>query len=318
MKTLRTILLLAAVAGGFQAFGQEIFRADGNPLFTHKFTCDPATMVQGDTLWLFTGHDFAGNQRGYNLKDWCVFSTTDMVNWTEYPVPLKVSDFAWDRSGGAYAAHTVSRNGKYYWYISTNGSGIGVAVADRPEGPYRDALGEPLLTREDCFGADHGWVCIDPAVFIDDDGQAWLFWGNRYCYYARLKENMIEIDGEIRRIDFPGFVFEEAPWVHKRQGRYYLTYATGFPEKIAYATADRIEGPYEYQGLLAEVAGNSNTIHPAICEFQGQWYFFYHNGAIQRDGGSFSRSVCVEYLRYNPDGTLQKVGMTSEGINSLF
>jgi beta-xylosidase len=247
------------------------------------------------------------------MKDWLLFSTTDMRNWTEYPVPLKITDFAWAESGDAYAGHVTPRNGKYYWYISTNWSGIGVAVADRPEGPFRDALGKPLLTNEDCFASTHSWACIDPAVFIDDDGQAWLFWGNRECYYAKLKENMIEIEGEIGRIDFPGFQFEEAPWIHKRNGSYYLSYATGFPEKIAYAISDSIEGPWRYGGLLSEVAGNSNTIHSAISEFGGRWFFFYHNGSIQRDGGSFSRSVCVDEMRYNPDGTIERVAMTTEG-----
>lgn len=294
------------------------FKSHGNPIITHKFTADPATMVKGDTLWLYTGHDTAGNQKSYHMKDWCVFSTTDLVNWTEYPTPLKITDFSWDKTGAAYAAHVVERNGKYYWYISTNGSGIGVAVADRPEGPFKDALGKPLLTNADCFGATHSWVCIDPAIFIDDDGQAWIFWGNRICYYAKLKENMIEIDGEIKTIDFPGFSFTEAPWVHKHNNKYYLTYATEFPEKIAYAMADNVEGPYEYKGLLTEIAGNSNTIHPAISEFKGQWYFFYHNGGINTDGGSYSRSVCAEYMQYNSDGSIKKIEMTTEGADREF
>ncbi len=290
------------------------FKSNGNPIITHEYTADPAAFVEGDTLWLYTGHDSAGNQRGYNLKDWRVFSTTDMTNWTEYPVPLKITDFKWDRTGAAYAAHVVKRNGKYYYYISTNGSGIGVAVADRPEGPFKDALGKPLLTNKDCAGARHGWVCIDPAVFIDDDGQAYIFWGNKICYYARLKENMVEIEGEIKRIDFKDFNFTEAPWVHKYKGKYYLTYATGWPEKIGYAMADSIGGPYEYKGILSELAGNSNTTHPSIVEFKGQWYFFTHNGGL-KDGGSYSRSVCAEFLQYNNDGTIRKINISTEGAD---
>ena len=294
--------------------GRE-FTSEGNPVVRHKHTCDPAAFVEGDTLWLYTGHDFAGNQGGYRLKDWCVFSTTDMKHWTEHPTPLRVSDFAWDRTGAAYAAHVVKKNGKYYYYISTNGSGIGVAVADRPEGPFRDAIGKPLLTTADCSGATHSWVCIDPAVFIDDDGQAYIFWGNRYCYYAKLKDNMVEIDGEIHRVDFPGFAFTEAPWVHKYKGKYYLTYATGWPEKIAYAMADHIGGPYEYKGILSEIAGNSNTTHPSIVEFKGKWYFFTHNGGLP-DGTSYSRSVCAEPLEYNADGTIRRVHITTEGLDA--
>ncbi|MBE8721520.1 family 43 glycosylhydrolase [Sphingobacterium pedocola] len=290
------------------------FTAKGNPLLTHHYTADPAALVHADTLWLFTGHDFAGGQKGYKMKDWLVFSTTDMKNWTEYPVPMKITDFSWAKSGDAYAGHVAERDGKYYWYISTNWSGIGVGVSDRPEGPYRDALGKPLLTNADCFDSKHSWACIDPAIFIDDDGQAWIFWGNRECYYAKLKDNMIEIDGDIKRIDFEGFRFTEAPWIHKHNGKYYLSYATEFPEKIAYAMADTIDGPYEYKGILNEIAGNSNTNHQAIVEFKNQWYFIYHNGGINPDGGSYSRSVCMDPMFYNPDGTIKRIVMTTEGV----
>ena len=293
------------------------FCSEGNPIIKHKYSADPAAMVLRDTLWLFTGRDRPREGRGYNLKEWNVFSTTDLKNWTEYPVPLKISDFAWDRSGNAYAGHAIEHKGKYYWYISTNGSGIGVAVADRPEGPYKDALGKPLLTRQDCFASSHGWACIDPAIFIDDDGTPWLFWGNGECYYVKLKDNMIELDGEIKQVQFDGFEFEEAPWVHKKNGHYYLSYATGFPEKIAYAMADHIEGPYVYQGILNEVAGNSNTNHQAIVDFKGKSYFIYHNGVMQREGSSNTRSVCIDELHYNPGGSMQRVVMTSEGVSAV-
>jgi len=293
------------------------FTTNGNPFIKHHFTADPAALVNNDTLWLFTGHDFEGGQKGYKMKDWLVFSTTDMKNWTEYPVPLKITDFSWAKSGDAFAAHAVERGGKYFWYVSTNWSGIGVAVADSPEGPYKDALGKPLLTNEDCFDSDHSWACIDPAIFVDDDDQAWIFWGNGQCYYAKIKENMIEIDGEVKRINFEGFLFTEAPWVHKYKGKYYLTYATEFPEKIAYAVADKIDGPYEYKGLLNEIAGNSNTNHQAIVEFKGKWYFIYHNGGINTNGGSYSRSVCIDELFYNENNTLQRIQMTTEGVDKI-
>lgn len=294
--------------------GPKKLKSDGNPIFTHKYTADPAAIVKNDTLWLYTGHDYAGGQKGYKMKDWLVFSTTDLQNWTEYPVPLKVTDFKWATSGDAYAGHVAEKNGKYYWYISTNSTGIGVAVSNRPEGPFKDALGKPLLTNDDCFASSHYWACIDPAIFTDTDGQSWIFWGNGQCYYAKLKDNMVEIDGEVKQINFEGFEFTEAPWVHKRNGKYYLTYATGFPEKIAYAMADAIEGPYVYKGILNEIAGNSNTNHQAIVDYKGKSYFIYHNGGIQTDGGSYSRSVCIDKLEYNMDGTIKPVIMTSKGI----
>ncbi|MCL7986699.1 glycoside hydrolase family 43 protein [Sphingobacterium sp. lm-10] len=291
------------------------FRASGNPIIKDKYTADPAALVKGDTLWLYVGHDMEGGQTNYKMKDWLVYSTTDLQHWTEYAVPLKITDFSWAKSGDAFAGHVTEKDGKYYWYISTNWSGIGVAVSDSPTGPFKDALGKPLLTNDDCFASSHAWACIDPAVHIDGDGQAWIFWGNRECYYAKLKDNMIEIDGEIKQMKFDQLDFTEAPWVHQHAGKYYLTYATGFPEKIAYAMADRMDGPYEYKGILNEIAGNSNTNHQSIVEFKGEWYFIYHNGAIQTDGGSFSRSVCIDRLFYNEDNTIKRIQMTSEGIN---
>src|SRR5690606_25800837 len=291
-----------------------VFQPKGNPIIQHHFTADPAALVKDDTLWLYTGHDFEGGQRGYVMKDWLVYSTTDMKTFTEYPVPLHVDEFKWATSKAAFAGHVTERNGKYYWYVSTNHTGIGVAVSDRPEGPFKDALGKPLLTNKDCFASTHSWACIDPAVYIDDDGTAWIFWGNRECYYAKLKDNMIEIDGEIKQVNFDGFSFTEAPWIHKHKGKYYLTYATEFPEKIAYAMADNIQGPYEYKGILNEIAGNSNTNHQSIVKFKGQWYFIYHNGGINTDGGSYSRSVCIDRMEYNEDGTIKKIVMTTEGL----
>ncbi|MCJ8209136.1 family 43 glycosylhydrolase [Mucilaginibacter sp. RS28] len=291
------------------------FVSKGNPVIQHEFTADPATLVKGDTLWMFTGHDVAGGQTNYRMKDWNVYSTTDLKHWTEYVTPMKVSDFTWAKSGDAFAGQVIERNGKYYWYISTNWTGIGVGVADRPEGPYRDALGKPLLTNKDCFASTHSWACIDPTVIIDTDGQAWLFWGNGQCYCAKLKPNMIELDGPVKQINVGTLDYTEAPWIHIRNGKYYLSYASGFPEKIVYSMSDHIDGPYEYKGIINEIAGNSNTNHQAIVQFKGDWYFIYHNGGIQTNGGSYSRSVCVDRLQYNPDGTIKRVVMTTEGVN---
>jgi hypothetical protein len=308
------IEILAAPIAGFAS----TFVTQGNPLFAHKYTADAAAMVYNDTLWIFTGEDFAGGQSGYVMKNWCIFSTVDMKNYREYPVPLSGSDFSWS-SKQAYAAHIVERNGKFYCYVSTNTTGIGVAVADRPEGPYKDALGKALLTNSNCPGTTHSWACIDPAVFIDDDSQPYIFWGNGGCFYAKLKENMIEIDGAVKRIEFENLYpsYTEAPWVHKYNGKYYLSYATGFPEKISYAMSDNIDGPWEYKGILNEIAGNSNTNHQSIVEYKGKWYFVYHNGAMQTEGTSYSRSVCIDYLYYNEDGTIKRIQMTSEGVASL-
>jgi beta-xylosidase len=296
------------------------FQSKSNPVFTHKYTADPAALVHNNRLYVFAGHDVAPPKKnGYEMHEWLCFSTTDLNNWTEHAVPLTFKDFEWSK-GDAWASQVVERNGKFYWYVSTShatipGKAIGVAVADRPEGPYKDARGSAIVTNDMTKTATISWDDIDPTVWIDDDGQAWLFWGNTACYYAKLKPNMTELDGPIQTIALPKFT--EAPWVHKYKGWYYLSYAYEFPEKTAYAMSRTIEGPYEYKGILNEVAGNSNTNHHAIVQFKGTWYFVYHNGSIPTEGGSFRRSVCIDYLYYNKDGTFKRVQMTSEGVNAI-
>ena len=287
-----------------------------NPIIKHKYTADPAALVYKDTVYLYTGRDEAPKgQARYIMHEWLCFSSVDMINWKEHPSPLNVKDFSWAKED-AWAGQVIHRNGKFYWYAPVThatipGKSIGVAVADKPTGPFKDAIGKALITNDMTKATEISWDDIDPTVFIDDDGQAYLIWGNTRCYYAKLKENMIELDGPIQIFDLPNFT--EAPWIHKRNGWYYLSYAFQFPEKTAYAMSRSILGPWEYKGILNEIAGNSNTNHQSIIQFKGKWYFIYHNGALA-DPGSFHRSVCIDYLYYNNDGTIKPIIMTSKGV----
>lgn len=291
-----------------------------NPIITEKYTADPAAMVHDGTVYLYAGHDEAAlDFHFYNMKEWLVYSSRDMVHWKEHEVPLKVSDFKWAK-GDAWAAHVIEKDGKFFWYVTVThstvpGKAIGVAVADSPTGPFKDALGAALITNDMTKHTDISWDDIDPAIFIDDDGQAYIFWGNTVCHYAKLKDNMIELEGPIKTIALPNFT--EAPWVHKRDGWYYLSYAYQFPEKTAYAMSRSIDGPWEFKGILNEIAGNANTNHQAIIDFKGKSYFIYHNGGIQPHGGSFRRAVCIDYLHYNADGTMKRVVMTTEGVKAV-
>ena len=131
----------------------------------------------------------------------------------------------------------------------------------------------------------------------------------------KLKENMIDTIGPIVAVEgLPRFT--EAPWIHKRKNTYYLSYASEFPEKIVYATSKKITGPWKYKGVLNEIAGNSNTNHQAIVKFKGKWYFIYHNGGADVNGGSYRRSVCIDRLYYKSNGDLKRVVMTTEGVNN--
>lgn len=294
------------------------FRATGNPIIKYKYTADPAAFVYKGKVYLYTGVDQCPAPRNsYIMNEWALFSTSDMVNWTEHPTPLRPADFAWS-GGDAWASQVIERDGKFYWYVAVShktihGKAIGVAVADSPTGPFKDARGSAMITNDMTTKQTKiSWDDIDPTVIIDKDGQAYLFWGNTQCYYIKLKKNMIETEGEIMTVDLPQYT--EAPWIHKRGDWYYLSYASEFPEKIRYAMSKSIRGPWQPKGLLNEVAGNSNTNHQSIIEFKGKWYFIYHNGAIPTEGGSFRRSVCIDYLNYNTDGSLRRVQMTTEGV----
>ena len=168
-------------------------------------------------VYIYAGHDECPPPKEhYQLNEWCVFSSPDMKTWTEHPVPLKAKDFSWAK-GEAWASQVIERDGKFYWYVTVEhkdvpGKSIGVAVADSPLGPFIDARGSALITNDMTTERTKiYWDDIDPTVFIDDDGQAYLYWGNTQCYYARLKKNMIELDGPIVYVDLPRFT--EAPWI---------------------------------------------------------------------------------------------------------
>jgi DUF1680 family protein len=303
----------------FPLSSENIFTAKGgNPLIKHTPTADPTTLVSDGILYLYTSHDISGdNNWQRNPQEWLVFSSSDMQTWTEYPVPLKKSDFKWAPTDNqAWASHVVERNGKFYMYVTignfyTRNILIGVAVADDPFGPFVDAKGSPLITNA---MRNTPMMNVDPMVFIDEDNQAYIFWGGSACCYAKLKDNMIELDGEIKPIDLPNFAV--SPWLHKYNGWYYLSYAEGSPNKVGYAMSKSINGPWKYKGQLSEAMKDTRESQHAIVEFDGKWYFVYHDGYF---GNKLLRSVNIDRLYYNEDGTIQKVQMTpnESGTNSI-
>lgn len=304
-----------------------------NPIICDRYTPDPAPYVHGDTLYLFVDHDEDETENGYfTMKDWLLYSTVDMVNWTYRGTPLTSATFSkWAKQDNdCWASQCIERNGKWYWYVTATIKGqaypgIGVAVADNPAGPYKDPIGKPLV---------QGWFKIDPSVFIDDNGQAYLFYGNNMLWYTKLTRSMTAITGgeiEVKTKDEVAFGpykgyddsgnpktnFEEASWIYKRDGKYYLEYAAGgVPEHWAYSTADKVTGPWTYQGKVLGEAKNSFTIHGGSVEFQGHHYMFYHNGGLT-GGGGYKRSTCVEEFTPNEDGTIPYISFTTKGVTQL-
>jgi len=194
------------------------------------------------------------------------------------------------------------------------GKAIGVATSKNPAGPFNDGRGSALITHNMLPATQNDKANLDPSVVVDDDGQAFIFWGNGNCYYARLKANMLELDGPIRIVSLPGFT--EGAHIHKRNGLFYLSYGYQFPEKVAYAISRSIDGPWEFKGILNEIAGNCQTNRPAIIDYKDKSYFIYHNGAL-KNGGSHRRSICIDYLYYNADGSMKRIVMTSEGVQAV-
>ncbi|GII75846.1 glycosyl hydrolase family 43 [Sphaerisporangium rufum] len=309
----------AALAAGLLVLLTGVPAGAAAPITTAIYTADPAALVVGDTLYLYTGHDEAPpGGTNFVMRDWHVFTSTDAATFTDQGARLAVSDFSW--AGADAWAGEVERgaNGKYYWYVPVNGNGagwmdIGVAVGDSPLGPFRDAKGGPLVSDGTPNSSP---LNIDPTVFTDDDGQVYMYWGSYYgLRAARLNPDMTSINGSVIT---PSGVsnFWEAPWMFKRGGTYYLAYAAndsgcsapGYA-CIRYATASNPLGPWTHRGVVLDQV-TSTTNHPAIIEFKGQWYMVYHN-ANAPGGGNFRRSVTLDKLYWNADGTMRKVVQTT-------
>lgn len=288
--------------------------AASNPIITNIFTADPAALVYKDTVYIYAGHDeAAAGKEEYVMKNWHIISSGDMDTWVDRGEALSIDSFKW-MTWHAWASQTIERNGKFYWYV-TGWDGkdfaIGVAVANHPAGPFKDALGKPLITSAMTPGKEVNYD-IDPTVMIDDDGQAYIYWGNGAVKGYRLKENMIELEGQMFDITPPQFT--EAAYMHKRKDYYFLTYAYGWEERIGQATSKSPTGPVSNSKVIVGYNEKSNTSHQAFIEFHNQWYYIYHTGAI---GGSFRRAVAVDYCYYENDSTIADIKMTKQGVKKV-
>jgi len=327
--------LVAAVAAMLTATAA---RAD-NPIVTHIYTADPAALVHDGRMYVYTGRDEASpTQNNFVMREWHAFSSTspstDPEDWEHHGAVLSLDDFAWANQN-AWASEVVQGpDGRFYYYVSVNstvpgrsGMSIGVAVGDTPLGPFTDAIGGPLIWPSMPNASAHN---IDPTVLIDDDGQVYMYWGSFWSpRMVKLKSNMIELDGPIMTpqglTSLAGAPnnFWEAPWLFKRNGLYYLAYAAnsnigGTPGDgcvtssnyacIRYATATDPLGPWTHRGIVLDQV-SSTTNHPAIIDFDGQWWMVYHT-ADAPGGGNFRRSVAIDKLFWNEDGTMQKVVQT--------
>lgn len=309
--------LECAFFGLWGQFGvQSAFAA--NPLTTAFYSADAAALVHNDSLFIFAGHDEQGpqgnNNKSFIMNDWHVLVTDDMEHYHDYGAVLSVKTFKW-ANASAFAGHCEYRNGKFYWYVAVhhgtikeNGSegfAIGVAVADHPSGPWKDAIGQALVTDNTPNDVK---LNIDPAIFYDGD-DIWMYWGSWNAgRRVKLKENMIELASTPEDIKIKDFF--EAPWMHYFRGNYYFSYASGYPSTTNYSMAPSLNGPWTQKGVINDKMDNSETNHQAIFKYLGHWYFMYH-GANSPGGWTYRRSVNIDYLYYDRDGNIQKIKHTS-------
>ncbi|KAA6350138.1 Xylosidase/arabinosidase [termite gut metagenome] len=285
--------------------------AQNNPFVRNLYTADPSAHVWADgRLYVYPSHD-VDPPRGCDLMDkYHVYSTDDMVTWIDHGEILSSSNVSWGRSEGGFmwAPDCAYKNGTYYLYFPhpsgtdwNNTWKIGIATSNKPAGDFKV---------QGYIGGLPEFAMIDPCVFVDEDGQAYFYYGGGgRCMGGKLKENMTELDGPLQ--DMTGLNdFHEATWVHKRNGVYYLSYADNEKKgnQLRYATSNSPLGPWKYQGIFLEATG-SGTNHGSIIEYKGQWYAFYHNCDLSGQGNL--RSICFDKINYNPDGNIQKVVQTT-------
>ena len=329
----RTVITFIAFAAAYAAALAQ------NPCIHHLYTADPAPVVYegNDSLYVYVDIDEGGSF--YTMNEWRVYSTCDLVNWTDHGSALPLASFRWSEPNTAWASQCIRRGNYYYWYVccSPKGDwrqGIALARSDKPSGPFKVlSTAQPMIFLGE--GGD-----IDPTVFIDDDGQAYLYWGNNKVRYVKLNSTMMSYDrsigkngvvtvpltkeafGGVKVKDSQGNdvidgadAYEEGPWLSKHDGKYYLSYAAGgVPEHLAYSMSDSPEGPWKYMGqVMRQQDTGSFTNHGGVIDYKGHSYLLYHTGWLP-GGGGFTRSFAMEEFHYNADGTIPEIKATRKGV----
>jgi hypothetical protein len=306
MKNYKLLLLSIVLLLANTAFGQ-------NPIIRDQFTADPTARVFNGKVYLYPSHDIVAPADKNLRKDWfCmedyhVFSSENLTDWTDYGVIVTQTKVPWltKPNYDMWAPDCVFKNGKYYFYFPVGGR-IGVATSDKPEGPYT-VLEKPVT----------GIGGIDPVILFDKAGQAYIFTAQGRISVAKLKDNMIEVDGPPQVIaNLPTKGLIEGPFAFERDGKYYLTYphVQNTIERLEYAMSDSPMGPYTPVGVIMdESTSGCWTNHQSLVQYNGQWYLFYHDRDYSPKFDK-NRSVRVDSLSFNADGTIKKVTATLRGV----
>lgn len=267
---------------------------------------DPHLAVFDGKFYIYPTTDGSEGWRSTSFRAW---SSENLVDWRDEGVILDLPrDLSW-ADLHAWAPAIARNHEKYYYYYSAN-KNVGVAVSDTPTGPFRDPLGKPLVAAADY----RGMQCIDPMVFVDNDGAAYLFWGQGRCKAVKLNDDMVSFNAaQVVDITPPGY--NEGPFVHKRNGRYYLSWSefdTRDPRySVAYGTSNSPLGPYE-KAPVNPILKQSGTVrgagHHSIAKLPkgDDWVIAYHRFQIP-DGDGYHRETCISPLRYDADGSILPV-----------
>lgn len=292
-----------------------------NPIIMDQFSADPTARVFENKVYVYPSHDIRANEeRGrigwFCMEDYHVFSSENLVDWKDHGVIVSQDKVPWvsPKSYSMWAPDCIYRNGKYYFYFpapakdTTYGRGfsVGVAVSDKPGGPF---IPQPAPIK-----GVHG---IDPNIFIDKDGQAYIYFGSRNLSVAKLKDNMLELASEPQIIkNLPEKGLKEGPFLFERNGIYYLTYphVENKTERLEYATSDNPMGPFKVTGVIMDESPTGCwTNHQSFINFKDQWYLFYHHNDLSPSFDK-NRSVRIDSMFFNADGTIRKVLPTLRGV----
>lgn len=321
---MKHLLLLSLFSLGVTAVSVTRLGAD-YPIASHRYLADPAALVVQDRVYVYCSNDDENPvEGGYVIPNIVCVSTADMKNWTDHGSVFRATaETTWAKKTWAPAA--IERDGKYFLYFGNGGANIGVVSSPSPTGPFTDPLGKQLIDARTpgVMPAEKMWL-FDPAAFVDDDGQAYLYFGGNgenNVRVIKLNRDMISVDGPAIQMHAPAFF--EAAWMHKRNGVYYFSYSTtpAAQMRIDYMTSDRPTSGFTYRGVVADQPPiNHNNNHAAIFLFKGGWFHVFHNRVVAKEAGiptGFRRNLAMEQLGYSDDGTIQKVRYTTDGVGQL-
>ena len=328
-RVLMAVIIVVMLMGISVSANNPIIKEDdtGNRVYTG----DPAAIVVGDTVYLFCGHDTSSRET-YEMPEYLCYSSKDMVNWKYEGIPMSARDFPWGKAIDSWAGEVEYYKGRYYFFMCKNSTGISVGVSDNITGPYKDHLNGKKLVEPGWTKGKVGWDDIDPTVWVENDENGvehrYIMWGNSNLYIAELNEEMNSLvdlngDGKVNGGDITelfiekmpeGTTFTEAPWIYKRGDLYYVFFANNWHEELSYATSSSVTGPYTYGGKIMPAGASSNTNHPSVIDFKGKTYIFYHTGAMEH-GSGYRRSICVDELKFNSDGSIDMFYESSVGVD---